>query len=76
MIQNKRCGIMGGRERGTGEVGEAISGGYDVEDQKADGLAGEGMRGWINKMSAEHELWECDLMFGKCLRCLNTRHKL
>jgi len=47
--EQEMWGTTGGRERGTSEVGESISGGYGVEDQKDDGLAGEGMRGLLDQ---------------------------
>jgi len=31
---------------------------------------------WINNVSANHELSDCELMYGKCIRCQDKHHKL
>jgi len=41
-----------------------------------DGLSERCVICWINKVSADHELAECELMHGKCIRCQDERHKL
>jgi len=31
---------------------------------------------WINNISAEHDLSDCEWMYGRCLVCLDPRHKI
>ena len=31
---------------------------------------------WLNRTSANHAIWDCRFTHGKCLRCLDPKHKL